>query len=45
MALFLQAKEASKGDATMLKITVDKQLVQERVGDLLKKQDLSKFIL
>jgi ATP-dependent HslUV protease ATP-binding subunit HslU len=26
-------------------ITIDKELVQERVGDMLKKQDLTRFIL
>jgi ATP-dependent protease HslVU (ClpYQ) ATPase subunit len=39
----MQVKEAG-GDGR-LKFFVDKALVLERVGDLLKKQDLSKFIL
>ena len=41
----MQAKEADGGDAASLMFVIDKKLVQQRVGSLLKRQDLSKFIL
>ena len=41
----LQAKKGSKKGSDLTKIVIDKKLVQQRVGKLLKKQDLSKFIL
>lgn len=41
----LQARKGSKKGSDLTKLVIDKKLVQQRVGKLLKKQDLSKFIL
>ena len=41
----MQAKEAAALGEGRMKYVVDKNEVLQRVGDLLKKQDLSKFIL
>lgn len=43
--MLLQAKEAAGKGGEPVKYVVDTQHVLDRVGDLLKKQDLSKFIL
>lgn len=41
-----QVREAAEGGSEgRLFMAVDKELVAERVGELLKKQDLSKYVL
>lgn len=45
-ALRAQVREAAEGGSEgRLFMAVDKELVAERVGELLKKQDLSKYVL
>ena len=41
----MQAKEALAAGAERVQYDIGKETVIERVGDLLKKQDLSRFVL